>query len=69
MADDYVGARVRFWRLKRGLSQRTLAGIRVEVPGLCRPASKVPRTVQLVPALPRTPTGKLRRHIVRTGSW
>jgi len=30
---------------------------------------KVPRTVQLVPALPRTPTGKLRRHIVRTGSW
>ena len=25
MAEDYMGARVRFWRLKRGLSQRTLA--------------------------------------------
>jgi acyl-coenzyme A synthetase/AMP-(fatty) acid ligase len=32
-------------------------------------AFKVPRTVQLVEALPRTPTGKLRRHVVRTGSW
>jgi fatty acid CoA ligase FadD22 len=30
---------------------------------------KVPRTVRMVPALPRTPTGKLRRHLVRTGSW
>lgn len=27
MAEDYLGARVRFWRLKRGLSQRTLAGL------------------------------------------
>jgi fatty-acyl-CoA synthase/benzoate-CoA ligase/fatty acid CoA ligase FadD22 len=30
---------------------------------------KVPRTVRLVPSLPRTPTGKLRRHLVRQGSW
>ena len=30
---------------------------------------KVPRTVHVVPAMPRTPTGKLRRHVVRTGSW
>lgn len=32
-------------------------------------AFKVPRTVRIVPHLPRTATGKLRRHIVRTGSW
>ncbi|MFJ2113747.1 MULTISPECIES: AMP-binding protein [unclassified Streptomyces] len=30
---------------------------------------KVPRTVLVVPSLPRTPTGKLRRHLVRQGSW
>lgn len=27
MAEDFVGARVRFWRLKRALSQQTLAGL------------------------------------------
>ena len=32
-------------------------------------AFKVPRTVRVVPELPRTPTGKIRRHIVRSGSW
>ncbi|MFD0448003.1 hypothetical protein ACFQ10_45665 [Streptomyces indonesiensis] len=32
-------------------------------------AYKAPRTVRLVAALPRTPTGKLRRHVVRTGRW
>jgi fatty acid CoA ligase FadD22 len=32
-------------------------------------AFKVPRTVHAVPALPRTSTGKLRRHVVRTGAW
>jgi acyl-coenzyme A synthetase/AMP-(fatty) acid ligase len=30
---------------------------------------KVPRTVRAVSHLPRTATGKLRRHIVRTGAW
>ena len=30
---------------------------------------KVPRTVRAVASLPRTATGKLRRHIVRTGAW
>ena len=30
---------------------------------------KVPRTVRVVPSLPRTPTGKLRRHLVRQGAW
>ncbi|WP_326665248.1 benzoate-CoA ligase family protein [Streptomyces canus] len=30
---------------------------------------KVPRSVSLVPSLPRTPTGKLRRHLVRRGAW
>lgn len=33
------------------------------------PAFKVPRTVRFVRQLPRTATGKLRRHVVRTGSW
>jgi acyl-coenzyme A synthetase/AMP-(fatty) acid ligase len=33
------------------------------------PSFKVPRTVRLVRQLPRTATGKLRRHVVRTGSW
>jgi fatty-acyl-CoA synthase/benzoate-CoA ligase/fatty acid CoA ligase FadD22 len=32
-------------------------------------AFKVPRGVSLVPSLPRTPTGKLRRHLVRRGAW
>ncbi|MCZ1005615.1 AMP-binding protein [Streptomyces lydicus] len=30
---------------------------------------KVPRIVHLVDALPRTPNGKLRRHILRSGKW
>ena len=33
------------------------------------PSFKVPRTVRFVRQLPRTATGKLRRHVVRTGSW
>ncbi len=32
-------------------------------------AFKVPRTTRLITALPRTSTGKLRRHILRTGAW
>ncbi|KUO21761.1 acyl-CoA synthase [Streptomyces dysideae] len=32
-------------------------------------AFKVPRSVSLVSSLPRTPTGKLRRHLVRQGAW
>ncbi|WP_055524041.1 benzoate-CoA ligase family protein [Streptomyces graminilatus] len=32
-------------------------------------AFKVPRSVGFVPALPRTGTGKLRRHMVRRGTW
>ena len=30
---------------------------------------KVPRSVHLVEALPRTPTGKLRRYVLRAGGW
>ena len=30
---------------------------------------KVPRTVVFVDALPRTPTGKLRRFVLRGGGW
>src|SRR4051812_32295522 len=30
---------------------------------------KVPRAVVLVDALPRTPTGKLRRFVLRSGGW
>ncbi|MFI7297216.1 benzoate-CoA ligase family protein [Streptomyces sp. NPDC050121] len=32
-------------------------------------AFKVPRSVSFVPSLPRTSTGKLRRHLVRQGAW
>ncbi|MGW3952634.1 AMP-binding protein [Streptomyces sp. NPDC004752] len=32
-------------------------------------AFKVPRSVSLVVSLPRTATGKLRRHLVRQGAW
>ncbi len=30
---------------------------------------KVPRGVDFVDALPRTPTGKLRRFVLRSGEW
>ncbi|MGW5656336.1 AMP-binding protein [Streptomyces humi] len=32
-------------------------------------AFKVPRSVSLLPSLPRTSSGKLRRHLVRRGAW
>ncbi|CAM5730662.1 Long-chain fatty acid--CoA ligase OS=Streptomyces alboniger OX=132473 GN=CP975_06785 PE=4 SV=1 [Streptomyces alboniger] len=32
-------------------------------------AFKVPRSVSFVPSLPRTASGKLRRHLVRRGAW
>ena len=47
-------------------------GLADELLGLAREslaAFKVPRSVSLVPSLPRTPTGKLRRHLVRKGAW
>jgi fatty-acyl-CoA synthase/benzoate-CoA ligase/fatty acid CoA ligase FadD22 len=33
------------------------------------PAFKVPRSVSFVPSLPRTPSGRPRRHLVRRGAW
>jgi len=48
------------------------AGFESELIGLARQrlaSFKVPRTVQAVSHLPRTATGKLRRHVVRTGAW
>ena len=38
-------------------------------PASTSPPSRLRRTVSLVPSLPRTPTGKLRRHLVRQGAW
>ncbi len=43
-----------------------------ELLGLARlnlAAYKVPRAVRFVDALPRTPTGKLRRFVLRSGEW
>jgi acyl-coenzyme A synthetase/AMP-(fatty) acid ligase len=48
------------------------AAVEAELMDLARnrlAAFKVPRTVRAVPNLPRTATGKLRRHVVRTGVW
>ena len=48
------------------------ADFETELIGLARgrlASFKVPRTVRAVSHLPRTATGKLRRHIVRTGAW
>ncbi|GAB2970021.1 hypothetical protein GCM10023080_036720 [Streptomyces pseudoechinosporeus] len=48
------------------------AGLEAELIALARDrlaAFKVPRSVSFVPTLPRTPTGKLRRHLVRQGAW
>lgn len=48
------------------------AGLEAELICLAREklaAFKVPRSVSFVPSLPRTPTGKLRRHLVRQGAW
>lgn len=35
----------------------------------CLAPYKVPKAVTFVPALPRTPTGKLRRFVLRSGAW
>jgi fatty-acyl-CoA synthase/benzoate-CoA ligase/fatty acid CoA ligase FadD22 len=51
---------------------RPAAGLQTELIELARErlaAFKVPRSVSFVPSLPRTPTGKLRRHLVRRGAW
>ncbi|MFI6531639.1 AMP-binding protein [Nonomuraea sp. NPDC050547] len=48
------------------------AGLEDELIGLARrrlAPYKVPRSVEVRPALPRTPTGKLRRFAVREGKW
>ncbi|MPY58659.1 benzoate-CoA ligase family protein [Streptomyces spongiae] len=48
------------------------AGLEAELICLARDklaAFKVPRSVSFVPSLPRTSTGKLRRHLVRQGAW
>ncbi|NEC91930.1 benzoate-CoA ligase family protein [Streptomyces sp. SID12501] len=48
------------------------AGLETELVELARArlaAFKVPRSVWFVPSLPRTSTGKLRRHLVRQGAW
>ncbi|GAA2398042.1 AMP-binding protein [Streptomyces coeruleofuscus] len=47
-------------------------GLADELVGLAREslaAFEVPRSVSFVPSLPRTATGKLRRHLVRRGAW
>lgn len=47
-------------------------GLEVELLALARQELapfKVPRSVVFVPALPRTPTGKLRRFVLRAGRW
>ncbi|MFE9447210.1 benzoate-CoA ligase family protein [Streptomyces sp. NPDC006739] len=47
-------------------------GLEEELIGLAHErlaAFKVPRSVSFVPSLPRTSTGKLRRHLVRQGAW
>jgi fatty-acyl-CoA synthase/benzoate-CoA ligase/fatty acid CoA ligase FadD22 len=47
-------------------------GLADELIGLAREslaAFKVPRSVSFVPSLPRTATGKLRRHLLRRGAW
>lgn len=51
---------------------RDESALESELLGLARQrlaAFKVPRTARVTTALPRTATGKLRRHIVRTGAW
>ncbi|MEU2282262.1 benzoate-CoA ligase family protein [Streptomyces sp. NPDC013178] len=48
------------------------AGLQDDLLGLARDrlaAFKVPRSVSFVTSLPRTPTGKLRRHLVRQAAW
>ncbi|MEV1069114.1 AMP-binding protein [Streptomyces sp. NPDC050263] len=47
-------------------------GLEVDLVALARErlaAFKVPRSVSFVSSLPRTATGKLRRHLVRQGAW
>ncbi|WP_046727345.1 AMP-binding protein [Streptomyces humi] len=47
-------------------------GLQEELLALARQrlaAFKVPRSVSLLPSLPRTSSGKLRRHLVRRGAW
>ena len=69
---DHLGAtKLRAFVVPAGPVNDT-AGLETELIGLARgrlAPFKVPRTVRAVSHLPRTATGKLRRHIVRTGVW
>ncbi|MFJ1734845.1 AMP-binding protein [Streptomyces sp. NPDC088254] len=61
-------------RLRAFVVPRTTApsGLEDDLIALARrrlAAFKVPRSVSFVPSLPRTPTGKLRRQLVRKGAW
>jgi acyl-coenzyme A synthetase/AMP-(fatty) acid ligase len=46
------------------LEKRLLSRVRAHLPPF-----KVPRSITVVSALPKTPSGKLRRHIIRLGTW
>ncbi|MGW4236815.1 AMP-binding protein [Streptomyces sp. NPDC004749] len=59
-------------RAEPGRPEATADGLEEALLSLARrhlAAFKVPRTVRVVTSLPRTATGKLRRHLLRQGSW
>jgi fatty acid CoA ligase FadD22 len=53
----------------RAADERTLSADLIALARERLAAFKAPRTVRVVASLPRTQTGKLRRHVVRTGAW
>ena len=69
LTDERGFSRLRAFAVPAGPAR---AGLETELIELARArlaAFKVPRSVSFVPSLPRTSTGKLRRHLVRQGAW
>lgn len=69
--DDRGASRLRAFVVPNGPAP-VAAGLTDELTALVRnrlAPFKVPRSISIVDSLPRTPSGKLRRHIVRIGHW
>ncbi|MEU6224040.1 AMP-binding protein [Streptomyces sp. NPDC047042] len=69
LTDERGFSRLRAFVVPTGPAGTGLEAELIELARTRLAAFKVPRSVSFVPSLPRTSTGKLRRHLVRQGAW